>query len=756
MKLKKISIEGFRGVPRVLDLALDGKSLCLLAENGRGKSTIVDALEFWTRGKLANFEREGYRLDAAINLFASGRTAVTCARIGEDTLVRELSGSRGGPLSTVAAEGSPPRAVKGLAEIPILRHRTMADFMASSPGEKKKALLDLLGLTDLTSFRDVLVTATNNAERRLEEAQRRAEQERDMLRTECGSVSVVQLAEELRIQAGLDSSIASENDLLKISIDKLPPVQSAIARAEMVDVAIRTSTQLQRSAIDSWNSIAEDKAAATAAAIRSLIAAGKKALALWPDPSCPLCTAPADRELLHQQWEQRSQTLGDLDRKLSAARAALVKQRTYLLALADALRRLVEAPWAQDFASLAELVQAETATIADAAEIAAAMNEERKASTPTAADLTETLVALRETALAQDESAELLALVKLERVRMALGRYEKARVHSDVVRQVWAGIDALRHVAEKGIRTAVELATGELARLVGNFYGRLVLSPFYTDVTLKYSELRNGGVEFVIRYDKHEVSPPQRVVSESQLNALGLAFFLARLKHNESDNAWRTLVLDDVVNSFDADHRMGLARLLTEDFADWQVLFFTHDNMFATLSEAFFSGWRFWQIVAWSPTEGPVLSEGDPLKRLEERLIKGEAASDLGGLARFALERGLSRPLENLRLPIRFDRRALYSAAEYRDALEKGLKARGSALKDAPVLTRMRGESYLVNVGAHDRQTDPSLSTADLMQMVADLKELGDLFLCSGCSKPVWATKIGTDKFQCVCTAMSI
>jgi ABC-type transport system involved in cytochrome bd biosynthesis fused ATPase/permease subunit len=50
VKIKKLSIEGFRGVPKHLEMRLDGKSLCLLAENGRGKTTIVDALEYWSTG----------------------------------------------------------------------------------------------------------------------------------------------------------------------------------------------------------------------------------------------------------------------------------------------------------------------------------------------------------------------------------------------------------------------------------------------------------------------------------------------------------------------------------------------------------------------------------------------------------------------------------------------------------------------------------------------------------------------------------
>ena len=56
--IKTISIHAFRGIPD-LDLAFDGKSLLLKGENGAGKSSIVEAIEFFFTGRLSAFEGEG-------------------------------------------------------------------------------------------------------------------------------------------------------------------------------------------------------------------------------------------------------------------------------------------------------------------------------------------------------------------------------------------------------------------------------------------------------------------------------------------------------------------------------------------------------------------------------------------------------------------------------------------------------------------------------------------------------------------------
>ena len=265
-----------------------------------------------------------------------------------------------------------------------------------------------------------------------------------------------------------------------------------------------------------------------------------------------------------------------------------------------------------------------------------------------------------------------------------------------------------------------------------------------------------GGVEFVVTYaGRHPVSPPQRVLSESQLNGLGMALFLAHLKTDPLE--WRTVVLDDVVNSFDANHRVGLARLLAEEFADWQVVALTHDRTFAEVTRRLVPKWRQLQIVAWTPSGGPVISDGNPRAQLAGRVAAGEAASQLGGLARTALEQALSRPLERLGLEMRFDPFARFGAKEYLDALRHGLRSRGSSLAESSVFARMDAATYMVNLGAHDRPMYAALTRADMSQLVDDLDDLDRALKCPKCGEPPWAASLdGGRRHQCRCSQLVV
>ena len=53
-RLLRIRARAFRGVPDQLDVDLPGgRSLIVLGENGTGKSTIADALEWFFTGSIA-------------------------------------------------------------------------------------------------------------------------------------------------------------------------------------------------------------------------------------------------------------------------------------------------------------------------------------------------------------------------------------------------------------------------------------------------------------------------------------------------------------------------------------------------------------------------------------------------------------------------------------------------------------------------------------------------------------------------------
>ena len=747
MKLRAVSLSGFRGAKVRFDMSLPASGVCILAENGHGKTTIVDALEFWGSGDIAHLNREGCQLDSAVNV-DSGSAEVVAETTTHSALKRTL---RGRTASSLQPMGPVPVGIPLPPVLPILRHRTMADFMNKSPLEKLKALLELVGLQPLNGFRQEFVTAVNSAKGAAEAAERTAAGERGALAAGLAGRPLVDVAEELRVRAGLASPIRSESEISGLEFANVSPVAQEDLATQLAELA-RAAGECADDVTGRWNQAIASPRFVSDAALQAFLETADRLLPMLDCNECPLCGSPVDLaalrsgitprldEVVARQAEHR-QLRGDLtgfiercQRLASAATRVSANPRITDANIGDDLRAV-----ARELSDYVQCVE----SARDCVTNCPGMHDP-------AGRLHLDELALLSTNATHDDGAPAAALARLAQLKEQYARTERSAKTALARRLVADQAAAVLTAIEEGIRAEIEAILARIGPTAANYYGRLVGSPVYSDLEVRYRPERSGGIEFALKFDgRHEISPPQRVLSESQLNALGLSLFLAELKVGGSP--WRTIVLDDVVNSFDANHRLGLAQLLVDEFSEWQPLVFTHDRMFFELSRRIAPSWSLKQIVAWTPAGGPVIDEGDPRELLRRRIAEGRSAAELGGLARSALEQALSRPLEKLGLPLRFDPFARYSAKEYLDGLRGGLHDHNSPLADVAVLRRMDAESYIVNLGAHDRLADPSLTVDDLNRLVSDLDELDAIFRCADCGKPVWAAERAGHRHQCQC-----
>lgn len=100
-------------------------------------------------------------------------------------------------------------------------------------------------------------------------------------------------------------------------------------------------------------------------------------------------------------------------------------------------------------------------------------------------------------------------------------------------------------------------------------------------------------IDFSVKHYGHHIAVPQHFLNEARLTALALALYLGAAKVSViSDVAGsntarfaRLLVLDDVLIGLDLANRLPLLRVLAEDFADWQIILFTHDRVWFELAK---------------------------------------------------------------------------------------------------------------------------------------------------------------------------
>jgi hypothetical protein len=196
-RLAEITMRAFRGVPDELRIDLPGEcSLVVVGDNGTGKSSIADALEFFFYGSIAYLSREGRDIVHHAGA-ASERTAVHVA-----------SGGAFGGTATLS-EGVDGARNAARSENFILRGRALVDFVDMPKGQKWQHLFDILGLGEVEHLRQDLQQARNALEGDLSTARALQQTASLTLQERCPNPSRDRLFAAIRLScegAGLPSS----------------------------------------------------------------------------------------------------------------------------------------------------------------------------------------------------------------------------------------------------------------------------------------------------------------------------------------------------------------------------------------------------------------------------------------------------------------------------------------------------------------------------------------------------------------------
>ena len=146
IKIKAINIHALRGIPD-LELELDGKNLLLLGENGTGKSSIVEAIEFFFTGRISHLE---------------GAKGLSLKRHGPhvnfrpDDVKVEMVFNPGGIFQerTFTSSPSPPKSFENYFQTAqkgafILRRSQILAFIISQPADRFRAIGGIIGIKSL-------------------------------------------------------------------------------------------------------------------------------------------------------------------------------------------------------------------------------------------------------------------------------------------------------------------------------------------------------------------------------------------------------------------------------------------------------------------------------------------------------------------------------------------------------------------------------------------------------------------------------
>jgi hypothetical protein len=250
------------------------------------------------------------------------------------------------------------------------------------------------------------------------------------------------------------------------------------------------------------------------------------------------------------------------------------------------------------------------------------------------------------------------------------------------------------------------------------------------------------GIELAIEFYGSRQRPPHGVLSESHLNSLAIALFLAMAESFNEQIGF--LVLDDVINSFDVEHRGRLAQLLADGFSDWQLIVLTHDQQFFEHLSRRAPSWRRLEFTSWSYASGPRTTQYEAagmLHHARERLGSGDVHG-AAAKARRALEELLQEVCEALWAPLPFRRGQANDKREIGELLKgvrRTLKERAKPVLESiePLLKNLEADvGATLNTAVHGSRG--RAASSEVEAALDRIAALDRKWSCPECGTRVW------------------
>jgi len=796
MFVKRLSISGFRGIPGPFDLEFPSggksRSVVIYGANGTGKSSVTDAWEWLTTGRIEHLAREGAEERAYPNVGAEDGKCYVEAEFTDPSVgtVRLTFDSK--RITRPVSTGN-LAALRALIVHPChIRYGDLTRFVFFKKAERYDALATLMGFVPQMEYQKALRRVENVLSKDVERlsqlsltaGERRHKHFGQGVSSEDSllAVSSISLARGHRIVDSL-AAAAAVSDALQKEVEQDPrAAKLAGIKVLMAALAICSAPHLLEGALKAVRGAVEQVRAAQAdkaerrLRIPLLSAADEFLAGTTGIGICPLCGKAFDgdlREHVQKELAELKQLKDALDH-LAECRSTLSKDLAGLQQLGTSFEKALGS--IEPDVDMALLAAVRTA----ASELDTCVSRVRGLQAFDSSALSDSLTDdLRSEELALPGSCSGFETAKQALLTDALTRskvLETDPVRVSLVRDAQFVRDGLRLMREE--RDAVDALAAAQATL--EVYGERVsqyVTACLTNVQDRFDEISEQVKQYFSILEKHtpglgdpklkllpdqdrsvvlevtfhgtSVQPAYKYLSESQLNSFGLAVFLASATH--FNPTCRFLILDDVVNSFDSYKRPLLIDLL-KGTEDRQVLLMTHDSYWRDLLYRSLPTWKRVRFASYAPGTGPTVLPGrDRLERTADALADDEPDEAARMLA-YHMEDLLQEICESFEVELKFNRRNEYTLDTLLDRLRVRAEDKlGGTHALTAALADLYGASSFRNWVAHCKLPAAPLHRTEVQEVLDKWMKIEAAVTCTtdGCGKIV--AYDGKSAFCCPC-----
>ena len=334
IKLKQIKIAGIRGIKESLSLSLDKKSLLIYGDNGTGKSSITDAIEWFYKDKIAHLAGNEIGKESIRNIFI---TDTVDSKIGFQFSDNKLDTEKSIDNSYKVFNSNSSKEyynyiLESQSENLFLRYRDLTRFIVATKGERLKELQPIIGFSQVQEMRSLLKKFANKFAKDIKAANfsnKKSNQQTILMESLGQNITsdnqFFEIASKLILPLKLEKDIKSFKDarfiLKSIEAKEDSHLSDQISfnnkiadtLKEIIDETALLNT-LYKECHTSYFELKKDAEKINNLQLLSLLTEGLNVLKkdIVKDDFCPLCQQGKNKLKLIKELQQRIESLSEL------------------------------------------------------------------------------------------------------------------------------------------------------------------------------------------------------------------------------------------------------------------------------------------------------------------------------------------------------------------------------------------------------------------------------------------------------------
>jgi energy-coupling factor transporter ATP-binding protein EcfA2 len=779
MRINKVQLCWFRGAAQSTSLVLGCKSVVVYGPNGSGKSTFPDAIEYILRGGWIvhlSHEYSGKKQEKGlINSHAKNNISEIRLDFKGDNYILVQIKHDGSSSFTFHPDGLKQAMRNWEAEKIILRQDEISQFINYTKGQKYSALLPLLGLSkieqaskNLHDLQEALQQESRLTEKRVE------------LRSMTDSISkYLHSINELEAKNKL---IDIAKNYLPTSPDNLPDLLEILTkeldrRINQVEPEITRHTFLKQVSDCNLDQIFERILASQKAAqkqvddlIRYKIEALEKTHIFVnnighevEELECPVCGSGVTKTHLEEHILCELKLLADAKRSND-----LHKKDKNNLSIA--LYKVIEISSQKEVCSWLDLLERKECK--EALKQLSTLDSDKIREEITQEDIkimqnTIPVIVKHINDALKITPPQVDLLIKhkelIEAIRL-IPRVDKLKKEIEAVDKINEVLYASERAVKEKLTKDTKGTINSISKGIMEMWPVLHPGESIEDIHLTLPTT-DKGIDICLKFHGIDQPSPRLTLSEGHRNSLGLCIFLtlARTANTKDE----PIILDDIITSFDREHRGFVADLLKKFFSDRQVILFTHDReWFSDLRYHLPQNeWDFMCLKSWiSPDVGlqisgpfnKTLSDATQLIKVNPEVAANKVRAIMDtDLSIIAEKVNISMPYargdkNDHRTCVDFLNRIISEANKFKKRTSENGKSIWVTYT-VPVLVWKDAVSLLIpwaNRGSHG-----GVVTDKEVEKLAQACQIAlDQFKCNACNEYVWfAEQTKDNRLQCRC-----